>query len=147
AVFSGAARRAPHLRRVSRDDRVRDLFSEGRAVAAEAGDPRVGRMLQESERRRLHLPAMNAAPCLPPRPVGHAVSFAVPSGAWDAHIHAIGAVEHFPLAQDRSYTPAVAPIATYVALMDELGLAQAVLVQPSIYGIDNRALLDALARH
>src|SRR5205814_622888 len=128
-------------------DRVRDLLSEGRAVAAEAGDSRVGRMLQESERRRLHLSAVSVAPCLPPRPVAHAVSFDVPPGAWDAHIHAIGDVGRFPLAQDRSYTPAVAPIATYVALMDEVGLAHAVLVQPSIYGTDNRALLDALARH
>jgi len=104
-------------------------------------------MLQESERRRIHLPAVTAAPCLPPRAVGHAVSIDVPAGAWDAHIHAIGAVERFPLAQDRSYTPAFVPIERYVALMDELGLRRAVLVQPSIYGTDNRALLDALARH
>jgi predicted TIM-barrel fold metal-dependent hydrolase len=104
-------------------------------------------MLQESERRRIHLSAVTAAPCLPPRPVARAVSFEVPAGAWDAHIHALGAVERFPLAQDRSYTPAVVPIDSYVALMDEVGLAHAVLVQPSVYGTDNRALLDALARH
>jgi len=90
---------------------------------------------------------MTAAPCLPPRRGVRGVSFEVPAGAWDAHIHAIGAVERFPLAHDRSYTPAIAPIGSYVALMDELGLAHAVLVQPSIYGTDNRALLDALARH
>jgi len=104
-------------------------------------------MLQESERRWIHLSAVTAAPCLPPRPVAHAVSFDVPAGAWDTHIHAIGAVGRFPLAQDRSYTPAFVPIDNYVALMDELGLAHAALVQPSIYGTDNRALVDALARH
>ena len=32
-----------------------DLFSQGRAVVAQAGDPRVGRLLQESQRPRLHL--------------------------------------------------------------------------------------------
>ena len=90
---------------------------------------------------------MTAAPCLPPRPIARAASFDLPAGAWDAHIHAIGAVERFPLAHDHSYAPAVAPIETYVALMDDVGLAHAVLVQPSIYGTDNRALLDALARH
>lgn len=104
-------------------------------------------MLQESERRRIHLSAVTVAPCLPPRRVEHAVSFEVPAGAWDAHIHAIGAVERFPLAPDRSYTPAVVPIDDYVALMDATGLAHAVLVQPSIYGTDNRALLDALERY
>jgi predicted TIM-barrel fold metal-dependent hydrolase len=90
---------------------------------------------------------VNAAPCLPPRAVEHAVTFEVPDGAWDAHIHAIGVVERFPLATDRSYTPAIVPIERYVALMDRLGISHAVLVQPSIYGTDNRALLDALARH
>jgi len=90
---------------------------------------------------------VSIAPCLPPRPVAHAVSFAVPAGAWDVHVHAIGAVERFPLARDRSYTPAIAPIQTYVALMDEIGLAHAVLVQPSIYGTDNCAMLDALAHY
>ena len=40
------------------DDRLHDLFPDGRAVAAEAGDPGIGRVLQEPERRRLHLPAV-----------------------------------------------------------------------------------------
>lgn len=85
--------------------------------------------------------------CLPPDPAPQPVPFPVPNGAWDCHIHAIGALEHFPLAADRSYTPAYVPIETYVALMDELGIAHAVLVQPSIYGTDNRAMVDALARY
>jgi predicted TIM-barrel fold metal-dependent hydrolase len=75
------------------------------------------------------------------------VAFAVPRGAWDCHIHAIGDPARFPLAADRGYTPALVPIEAYVDLMDRLGIARAVLVQPSIYGTDNRAMVDALARH
>jgi predicted TIM-barrel fold metal-dependent hydrolase len=85
--------------------------------------------------------------CLPPRPVAHSVGFAVPQGAWDCHIHAIGDPSRFPLAANRSYTPAFVTIEAYVDLMDRLGIARAVLVQPSIYGTDNRAMVDALARH
>ncbi len=34
----------------------------------------------------------------------------------------------------------------YLALLDRLGCDRGVLVQPSAYGRDNRAMLDALAR-
>jgi 2-pyrone-4,6-dicarboxylate lactonase len=87
------------------------------------------------------------APCLPPHPSPRAVDFELPPGAWDTHVHAIGATERFPLAANRSYTPAQAPIEAYLALMDTLGIARAVLVQPSIYGTDNGAMVDALTRH
>lgn len=87
------------------------------------------------------------APCLSPDAALKPVSFAVPPGAWDCHVHAIGAFDCFPLAADRSYTPAFVPIEAYVELMDRLGIAHAVLVQPSIYGTDNRAMVDALARY
>lgn len=90
---------------------------------------------------------MSAPDCLIPDAVVHPVRFAVPSGAWDTHVHAIGALARFPLAPDRSYTPAQVPIEAYVALMDRLGIARALLVQPSIYGTDNRAMVDALLRH
>jgi 2-pyrone-4,6-dicarboxylate lactonase len=104
-------------------------------------------MLQEPERRRVYLSAVNDAPCLPPLRTSRPVGFAVPAGAWDAHIHAIGTPERFALAVDRSYTPAFVPIEAYVELMDRMGLAHAVLVQPSVYATDNRAMLDALRRY
>jgi 2-pyrone-4,6-dicarboxylate lactonase len=90
---------------------------------------------------------MSETGCLAPDAVVHPVRFRVPPGAWDTHIHAIGAPERFPLAANRSYTPAQVPIEAYVALMDRLGIAHAVLVQPSIYGTDNRAMVDALSRY
>ena len=85
--------------------------------------------------------------CLPPNPLRARVRFALPAGAWDCHIHAIGDPARFPLDPRRGYTPALAPIEHYVALMDALGIARAVLVQPSIYGTDNAAMIDALTRH
>jgi Predicted metal-dependent hydrolase of the TIM-barrel fold len=85
--------------------------------------------------------------CLAPDATVHPLRFRVPPFAWDTHVHAIGPAERFPLAADRSYTPAQVPIEAYVALMDRLGIACAVLVQPSIYGTDNRAMVDALQRY
>jgi predicted TIM-barrel fold metal-dependent hydrolase len=71
----------------------------------------------------------------------------MPAGAWDTHIHAIGDAARFPLDPRRGYTPAMVPIEDYAALMDRLGIARAVLVQPSIYGTDNAAMVDALTRY
>lgn len=85
--------------------------------------------------------------CLTPDPRVHPLRLRVPPGAWDTHVHAIGARERFPLAPSASYAPADVPIETYVALMDRLGIARAVLVQPSIYGTDNRAMVAALTRY
>lgn len=85
--------------------------------------------------------------CLPPNQSPRPITFVVPRGAWDTHVHAIGARERFPLLPERSYTPPQVPIENYVALMDRLGIARAVLVQPSIYGLDNSAMCDALTRY
>jgi predicted TIM-barrel fold metal-dependent hydrolase len=57
-----------------------------------------------------------------------------------------GPAARFPYAEPRSYTPEDAPLEAYLALLDRLGFAHGVLVQPSAYGRDNRAMLDALAR-
>lgn len=59
-------------------------------------------------------------------------------------MHVFGAAERYPLAPDRSYTPQPCSIADYRVLMKALGIARAVLVQPSVYGNDHSALLDAL---
>ena len=52
----------------------------------------------------------------------------------------------FPHADDRSYTPPDAPLATYLAMLDADELRRGVLVQGSAHGRDNSAMLDALAR-
>ena len=73
------------------------------------------------------------------------MSGALPQGACDCHCHVFGPAARFPYAEPRSYTPDDAPLEAYLALLDRLGFDRGVLVQPSAYGRDNRAMLDALA--
>ena len=70
----------------------------------------------------------------------------LPHGACDCHCHVFGPAARFPYAEPRSYTPDDAPLETYLALLDRLGFDRGVLVQPSAYGRDNRAMIDALER-
>jgi predicted TIM-barrel fold metal-dependent hydrolase len=70
----------------------------------------------------------------------------LPRGACDCHCHVFGPAARFPYAEPRSYTPDDSPFEDYLALLDRLGFDRGVLVQPSAYGCDNRAMLDALTR-
>jgi predicted TIM-barrel fold metal-dependent hydrolase len=71
---------------------------------------------------------------------------ALPDGACDCHVHVIGAPEAWPMVADRHYTPGPAPPEALRRHMAALGLQRAVIVQPSVYGTDNRCMLDALDR-
>jgi predicted TIM-barrel fold metal-dependent hydrolase len=71
-------------------------------------------------------------------------NFSVPAGACDCHMHVFGPAALYPPAAQRVYTPAPAPIGQWRDVAARLGLSRVVLVQPSAYGTDNRALLDAL---
>src|SRR5262249_244687 len=51
----GAARRAADLRRVPDHHHLHDLFPERRAVAPQARDPGIGRLLQVARRHGLHM--------------------------------------------------------------------------------------------
>jgi predicted TIM-barrel fold metal-dependent hydrolase len=66
-------------------------------------------------------------------------------GACDCHAHVCGPESRYPYSPNRLYTPEDASPADYRAMLDSLGVERGVLVQPPIYGTDNRALLDALA--
>jgi len=63
---------------------------------------------------------------------------------WDAHAHVIGDPDRYPLWPGRRYDPPTAPLPEYLDLLDRLGVHRGVLVQPSVYGFDNRCMLDAL---
>ncbi|MDP2261830.1 MAG: amidohydrolase family protein [Hydrogenophaga sp.] len=64
--------------------------------------------------------------------------------AVDCHFHVIGAHEAYPMAADRSYTPEPAALGQWRAVMHPMGVTRGVLVQPSVYGVDNRLLLDVV---
>lgn len=68
----------------------------------------------------------------------------LPPGAVDCHFHVFGPEGCFPYAPGRSYTPPDASIADYEALADTLGFSRAVIVQPSVYGLDNSRTLSFL---
>jgi predicted TIM-barrel fold metal-dependent hydrolase len=69
----------------------------------------------------------------------------MPDFACDCHAHVFGPVEQYPYAAERMYTPPDALPRQYRRMLDKLGVGRAVLVQPSAYGTDNSAMLDALA--
>lgn len=66
------------------------------------------------------------------------------AGAVDAHVHVFDPAR-FPYDEGRLYTPASATVDALLAAHRALGIERAVLVQPSVYGTDNRSLLDAIA--
>ncbi|XKM41204.1 amidohydrolase family protein [Rhizobium ruizarguesonis] len=88
---------------------------------------------------------MEAPLGLPRRPLTRLPRAALPQGTVDTHFHVfrVGA----PLNTPRSYTPDIATIADWIEFSGSLGIARGVLVQPSVYGLDNRVLLDALAAY
>ncbi|MFT8244997.1 amidohydrolase family protein [Roseomonas sp. BN140053] len=83
--------------------------------------------------------------CAAPHPAPRQPGLALPPGACDCHAHICGPLAGFPYAAERIYTPPDALLPTYRALLARLGVSRGVLVQPSVYGTDNRVLLRALA--
>jgi 2-pyrone-4,6-dicarboxylate lactonase len=69
---------------------------------------------------------------------------ALPDGSCDCHSHVFGPAQRFPYAPTRSYTPPDCTTADYVHMLQTIGCTRAVIVQPSCYGTDNSATLDAL---
>lgn len=72
------------------------------------------------------------------------MSAALPAHACDCHVHVVAPQADYPMVADRHYTPGPASAADLQAHLARLGLAHAVIVQPSIYGTDNRLLVDSL---
>ncbi|MFM0736509.1 amidohydrolase family protein [Paraburkholderia xenovorans] len=69
------------------------------------------------------------------------------SGAQRVDTHAHVFERGLPLTDGRRYAPAYdATLDTYLSLLDAHGIGNAVLVQPSFLGTDNRYMLKALAR-
>jgi 2-pyrone-4,6-dicarboxylate lactonase len=82
----------------------------------------------------------------PPHPSPKKPQFVLPQGACDAHCHVFGPAARFPYAAKRRYTPPDAPAEKLTALHRHLGISRAVLVQASVHGADNSAMLDAISR-
>lgn len=82
-----------------------------------------------------------------PGPVAdtHAAGFRPPEGACDVHTHVFGPEARFAYSPRRGYTPPDAPLAAMERMHAVLGIDRCVLTQPSVYGTDNRAMMEAVA--
>ena len=90
---------------------------------------------------RPYMPGSVETPRMPAAP-----RHALPQGACDTHCHVFGPYTRFPLQHPSSYAAPDAPAPRYLRMLDTLGAARGVLVQPAPYGTNPDALLDALAQ-
>lgn len=103
------------------------------------------RGLQGWEESRMTLIGESYIPvCAPADPDPHPPRFTPPPGSCDCHAHVFGPVERYPFTRHRTYTPPPASLDDYRHMLATLGLSRGVIVQPSVYGTDNRATLDAV---
>ncbi len=68
-----------------------------------------------------------------------------PAGSCDCHAHIFGPQSRYAYVDGRRYTPDDALLQEFRAMHAIHGIDRAVLIQPSVYGTDNTAMLDALS--
>jgi len=66
-----------------------------------------------------------------------------PAGTTDSHFHIFGPTSRYPFVVDREYTPPDCLPSDWGHLAKTLGVQRAVLIQPSVYGEDNRCMIDS----
>ena len=82
--------------------------------------------------------------CYPPDPNTRKPRFTPPPKACDTHFHVFGPPEVFPFLSTHEYTPPAARLEHYLKMLSVIGIEGAVVVQPSVHGLDNSATLDAI---
>lgn len=73
-----------------------------------------------------------------------APTIALPPGSCDSHVHIFGPFDRYPLPDDRSFTPALAPGSALRKWHERFGFERCVIVQSQGHGYDHWPLLDAL---
>jgi 2-pyrone-4,6-dicarboxylate lactonase len=89
-------------------------------------------------------PTGGAPSCAPPDFKPRKPRFQFPRNACDCHAHVLGPAVRYPYSSARIYTPPDCLPSAYRHMLDTLGVERAVLIQPSAYGTDNAAMLDAI---
>ena len=73
------------------------------------------------------------------------LTFSMPEGAIDAHMHVIGPFDRFPLSPKSKYQPFAAPWAEQKEiLIQKMGFCGFVVVAATCHGTDNTVVVDAL---
>ncbi len=80
--------------------------------------------------------------CLPPVRDTRKAELDVPSGSVDCHTHVF--VSGYPLSPNRGYDPPDSTLEDMLSMHAQLGIERVVFTQPSVYGTDNSAILDAM---
>jgi len=81
--------------------------------------------------------------CLPPDRYPRRPQVALPKGSVDTHVHVFA--PGYRLSPARGYTPPYSTLSELQYLHATLGIERVVFTQPSVYGTDNSAILDAMA--
>ncbi len=81
--------------------------------------------------------------CLPPVRETRQARLAVPAGSVDCHTHVF--VDEYPMIAERGYNPPRSTLDDMLEMHAKLGIERVVLTQPSVYGTDNSAILDAVS--
>jgi 2-pyrone-4,6-dicarboxylate lactonase len=81
--------------------------------------------------------------CLPPDRHPRRPRITLPPGSVDTHVHVFE--PGYPLSPARGYTPPDSTLADLKHLHATLGIERVVFTQPSVYGIDNCAILNGMA--
>ncbi|NDA45905.1 MAG: metal-dependent hydrolase [Alphaproteobacteria bacterium] len=81
----------------------------------------------------------------PRRPVS-APQKPLPPGAWDCHAHVFGPFDKFPVIDERRYEPPLASAEDYLAMLDQVGFANGVVVHASAKGFNMANVADTLRR-
>lgn len=68
----------------------------------------------------------------------------LPANSCDCHVHVYGDQTRYPLIAERRFTPRLALTEQLLEHQQALGFDRVVVVQPSIYGTDNRCTLAAI---
>src|ERR1700733_7314165 len=84
--------------------------------------------------------------CQTPDPNPRTPRVSIPPLATDTHFHILGPASDYPYVEDREYTPPDASPERCRHLFHTIGIERAVLVQPSVYGDDNRRMLAAASQ-
>ncbi|MBT5574955.1 amidohydrolase family protein [Alphaproteobacteria bacterium] len=85
---------------------------------------------------------MTIRDCIAPDRNPKKPSITLPKGSIDTHVHIFE--NHFPLFEGRGYNPPDSTLEDLIHLHDTLGIDRVVFTQPSVYGVDNAAILKGM---
>lgn len=100
--------------------------------------------MSKANDRELHEGHPAAPYCTAYDPDPRRPQLSLPALSCDCHAHICGPAASYAYAAERIYTPPDALLPAYLKMLETIGVERSVLVQPSVYGIDNSVLFKAL---